>query len=190
MNRKQDFAKNLPAGQEQTHLRFINGLETLSTVFKVCQNLIPQGLFRKNKSSAQQLGEVCWSSCPDTRAEGSWLPCKLGPKMNATWVCSFIQPKTAIWRTMLQAGNTTVKRTSKFYSVLKLKKVRGDWGAWVAQLVERPTLAQVMISRFTGSSPSSGSVLTAQNLEPASDSVSPSLFAPPLLALCLSLSQK
>ena len=32
--------------------------------------------------------------------------------------------------------------------------------------------------------------LWAQNLEPASDSVSPSLSAPPLFMLCLSLSQK
>ena len=38
-----------------------------------------------------------------------------------------------------------------------------------------PTLAQVMISRLAGSSPTSGSVLTAQTLEPASDSLSPSL---------------
>ena len=36
----------------------------------------------------------------------------------------------------------------------------------------------------------SGSVLTALSLEPASDSVSPSLSAPPLFALCLSLSLK
>ena len=47
---------------------------------------------------------------------------------------------------------------------------------WVAQLVRRPTSAQVMISQFVGSSPVSGSVLMAQSLEPASDSVSPSLF--------------
>ena len=47
-------------------------------------------------------------------------------------------------------------------------------GAWVAQLVKRPTLAQVMISRSGSSSPASGSVLTAQSLEPTSDSVSPS----------------
>ena len=46
-----------------------------------------------------------------------------------------------------------------------------------------------MISRFVGLSPTSGSVLTAQSLEPASDSVSPSPSAPPLLALCLSLSK-
>ena len=60
--------------------------------------------------------------------------------------------------------------------------------------VQGPTLAQVMISQFVSSSPASGFVLTAQNLEPASDSVSPSLSAPPLLTLCvcvsLSLSQK
>ena len=61
-------------------------------------------------------------------------------------------------------------------------------GAWVAQSVECPTLAQVIMSRFVDSSPASGSVLTVRNLEPASDSVSPSLSAPPLLTLCLSLS--
>ena len=63
-------------------------------------------------------------------------------------------------------------------------------GAWVAQSVERLTSAQVMISWFVGSSPASGSVLTAQSLEPASDSVSPSLSLPlPHLrsaSLCLS----
>ena len=39
-------------------------------------------------------------------------------------------------------------------------------GAWVAQSVERPTSAQVMISQFVGSSPTSGSVVTAWSLEP------------------------
>ena len=63
-------------------------------------------------------------------------------------------------------------------------------GTWVAQSVKRPASAQVMISWLMSSSPTSGSVLTAQSLEPASDSVSPSLSAPPLLVLCLSLSQK
>ena len=52
-------------------------------------------------------------------------------------------------------------------------------GAWVAQSVERLTLAQAMISQLVGWSPTSGSVLTAQNLESPSDSVSPSLSAPP-----------
>ena len=60
----------------------------------------------------------------------------------------------------------------------------------MAQSVKRPTLAQVTISQFVGSSPVSGSVLTVQSLEPVLDSVSPSLSAPPPLMLCLSLSQK
>ena len=50
-------------------------------------------------------------------------------------------------------------------------------GIWKAQLIKRLTLAQVVISWFMSSSPVSGSVLTAQSLEPASDSV----------PLCLSL---
>ena len=60
----------------------------------------------------------------------------------------------------------------------------------MAQSVERLTLAQVMISQFVSSSPTSGSVLTTKRLEPASDSVSPSLSAPPPLMLCLSLCPK
>ena len=48
----------------------------------------------------------------------------------------------------------------------------------MAQSVKYLTLAQVMISQFVSSGPALGSVLTAQNLEPASGSVSPSLFAP------------
>ena len=63
------------------------------------------------------------------------------------------------------------------------------WGARVAQSVERPTSAQVMISQFVGPSPTSGHVLTAQSLESASNSVSPPLSAPPPLALPLSLSK-
>ena len=64
------------------------------------------------------------------------------------------------------------------------------WGACVAQLVKRPTSAQVTISQSVSSSPASGSGLMAQTLEPASNSVSPSLSAPPPFMLCLSLSQK
>ena len=60
-------------------------------------------------------------------------------------------------------------------------------GAWVAQSVERPTWAQVVISLFAGLSPASGSVLTARSPEPASDSVSLSRSPPSLLMLCLSL---
>ena len=59
----------------------------------------------------------------------------------------------------------------------------------MAQLVEHLTLAQVMISQSMGLSSASGSVLTARSLKPASDSVSPSLSTPPLVALWLSLSK-
>ena len=58
----------------------------------------------------------------------------------------------------------------------------------MAQSVKPPTSAQVMISRSVSSSPASGSGLMAQSLEPASDSVSPSLSAPPRscsVSLCL-----
>ena len=57
-------------------------------------------------------------------------------------------------------------------------------------LVGHPTLAQVMISWLMGSSPMSGSVLTAQNLESASDCVSPSLSLPLPFLHSVSVSQK
>ena len=64
----------------------------------------------------------------------------------------------------------------------------------MAQSVKHLTLAQVTISRSMGSSSAAGSVLTAQSLEPASDSVSPSVSAPPVFmfahAHALSLSLK
>ena len=60
----------------------------------------------------------------------------------------------------------------------------------MAQLVKRSASAQVMISQLVGLSPTLGSVLTAQNLDPASDSVSPSLSLPlPAHILSLSLSK-
>ena len=57
----------------------------------------------------------------------------------------------------------------------------------MAQSVKRPTLAQVMLSQFVSSIPALGSMLTTRSLEPASDSVSPSLSAP--LPLVLSFSK-
>ena len=60
----------------------------------------------------------------------------------------------------------------------------------MAQSVKHPTSAQVMISWFVSLSPVLGSVQTAQSLEPASDSVSPSLCPLPLVrAPFLSLSK-
>ena len=48
---------------------------------------------------------------------------------------------------------------------------------------KRLTSAQVTISRFVGLSPASDSALAAQSREPASNSVFPSLSAPPPLSL-------
>ena len=63
-------------------------------------------------------------------------------------------------------------------------------GACVVQSVKRPTWAQVTISRWVGSSPVSGSGLTAQSLESASDSVSVSLPLPCSWSVCLFLPLK
>ena len=69
------------------------------------------------------------------------------------------------------------------------RRVRLSRGAWVAQLAKRLTSAHIMISQLVSLSPAPGSVLTAQSLEPALDSVSPSFSVPPLLARTLSLSK-
>ena len=61
-------------------------------------------------------------------------------------------------------------------------------GTWVAQLVGCLTSVQVMISLLVSSGSASGSVLTAQSLEPASESVSISLPLPCSCSLSLSLS--
>ena len=73
----------------------------------------------------------------------------------------------------LEARETKAKMN--YWELIKIKSFRG---AWVAQSVGHPTSAQVMISQTVSLSPASGSVLIAQSLKPASDSV----------CLCLSLS--
>ena len=75
------------------------------------------------------------------------------------------------------------------FLLLRYKTI-GLWDTWVAQSVDRLTLAQVMILQFMSQSHASGSELTAQSLQPASDSVSPFLSAPSPLALCLSPKNK
>ena len=67
-----------------------------------------------------------------------------------------------------------------------IKKYSCD--SWVAQSVKCPTWTKVIISWFVSSSPAWDYALTAQSLEPALDSVSPLLSAPPLLTLYLALS--
>ena len=68
------------------------------------------------------------------------------------------------------------KKTDLLQDLLKPAK---SWGGWVAQSVERLTSAQDMISWSGSLSPTSGSVMPAQSLEPASDLVSPSLCPSP-----------
>ena len=74
--------------------------------------------------------------------------------------------------------------------MMPLKDVYKRVPGWLSLLSIRFT--QVMISPFVSSSPASISVLTAQSLEPALDSVSPSLSLslplPHLQSLSLSLS--
>ena len=104
-----------------------------------------------------------------------------------TLSCFSFLPHVAAPRCPHSRGRTcTCIHTEASTDMFCLKgKIRG---AWMAQSVECPTSAQVMISRFVSSSPTLGSVLTARSLEPASDSVTPSLSAPPLLVLSSSLS--
>ena len=78
-----------------------------------------------------------------------------------------------------------LKKTGIFSEDLK----RQNRGTQMAESVKFPTSAQGMILWSVSSSPESSSVPTAQSLEPAWDSVSPSISAPPLLTLCQSLSK-
>ena len=68
------------------------------------------------------------------------------------------------------------------------KILRHHRGAWVAQSVKHLTSTQVMISQLVSLSSTSGSVLTAQSLQSAWDSVSPSVSALPLLVRARALS--
>ena len=102
----------------------------------------------------------------------------------------------ALWMSPSEFNNKisheprAVAGAASFIHILQMGKIKvhESRGAWVAQSVKRPASAQVMISQSVSSSPMSGSVLMAQSLESALDSVSPSLSAPPLLMLSLSLS--
>ena len=69
-------------------------------------------------------------------------------------------------------------------------KIHVYGGIWVSQLVKHLAPAQVIISHFLGSSPPSGSVRTAQSLEPALDSMSPSLSLPLPNSCSVSLKNK
>ena len=103
--------------------------------------------------------------------------------------CPFVLPTSSLIHVALPFTFTCLASTSMWVCDLCIQSFYFR-GAWVAQSVEGPTSAQVMISRFVGLSPVSGSVLTAQSLEPASGSVTPSLCPSPTHTLSLSLPLK
>ena len=100
-----------------------------------------------------------------TRNTGKYL------EMKESDVAGLIQHRRAAAREECIVVNTCIRKEK-------------DLGAPGAQLVKCPTLdlAQVMISRFVGSSPTSVG-LCVDSSEPAWDSLSPPLSAPPLLSL-------
>ena len=129
-------------------------------------------LFRSQSRPAEK-GEFCQQAGPCGRLTSSavgvgrwWGQC-----------CAFTELVLLHSGTSLDTGHADRRPTEKAQY----------WGTWVPQGVKRPTAAQVMISRLVGWGPASGSVPTARSPEPALDSVSPSLSAPPPLP---SLSQK
>ena len=75
----------------------------------------------------------------------------------------------------LENSGKTGLETNQGHTTTSVNNAPHSGGAWVAQSAEHQTSAQVMISWFLHLSPTLGSVLTAQRLQPASDSVSPSL---------------
>ena len=65
------------------------------------------------------------------------------------------------------------------------KRLLGRLGGSLGWVSDFGSGHDLTVGRFQ---PTSGSVLTAQRLEPSSDSVSPSLYDPPMLMLMLCLS--
>ena len=71
-----------------------------------------------------------------------------------------------------------LKKAKDLNRYFSMKDIEEATGARVVQWGGRLTWAQVMISQFVSSSPTSGSALTARSREPTLDSVSPSLCLP------------
>ena len=130
------------------------------------------------------------SSLATCRREGTLDPVSGSQKCSALLSkevrVEFCQGSTASKAVLVRQPNFFLQKQFKDWlydsfvisSTYIILKYTVTTGAWVAQLVKHQTSVQVMISQFVGLSPASGSVLTAQSLEPASDSLSPSLSAP------------
>ena len=116
----------------------------------------------------------------------------------ATWWRPTLNAPASVGSHLLKQGGDCQSSLPVFFDVSNVSlrlwpcpvRNKYGWGAWGAQSVKRPTSAQVMISQFLGSSPASGSALTAWSLEPASNSVSFSLCPSPAHPLSLSLKNK
>ena len=115
------------------------------------------------------------------------------------WLLTSHSPITLTFCFSLASAWSVIRAFFCFFPPLRKTLAKWKWihslevrlrGPWVAQSAECSTWAQVMISRLMSSSPASSHVLTAQSLEPGSDSVSPSLSdPPPIHALSLSVSK-
>ena len=156
-------------------------LRNLHPVFQSgCTNLHSQHI---TSSLVHVGGSVSWAS---SFSSGYDLAvCEFGPHIR---LCADSSEPRACFRFYVSLSLCPSPTRARALS-LSLSKNKHLMGAWVAQSVGQATTAQVMIWRSVSSSPMSGSVLTAQSLEPASVSMSPSLSAPPPLMLALYLSQ-
>ena len=87
---------------------------------------------------------------------------------------------------MVKGMKRKVKQYNNRYynSDIRQGRIQTKRGAWVAQSVECPALAEVMISQFVSLSPASDSLMSALGIlcPPA-----PPRPSPLMLALCLSL---
>ena len=85
--------------------------------------------------------------------------------------------------------NTNVLQTCEHMKTMfNFTKYKNEiwWGTWVAQSVECPTSAQIMISQFMSSSPPLGSLLLVSPLQ----ILCPLAPSPSLLTLSVSLKNK
>ena len=137
---------------------------------------------------------------PLPRPQPRWLPGLRRQPPQAGDVFHCLQaPRRPLHGALLQQPELRYTETWKYLlsghllkrSAASWLKTAIAWGTGAAQSEKRMTSARVTISYLLSSSPASGSVPTAQGLEPGADSGSlPRSLPLPPLVLCLSLFQK